>query len=111
VIDNLVSIASQRRKNRMSQEKKELQIYFPNELKGGVYCNSMMVTHTREEFIMDFMMIAPPVGSVTARVIMSPGHMKRVLSAIQTNLKTYENKFGTIQEAAEPGKGKFGFQP
>jgi hypothetical protein len=42
----------------------------------------MIVAHTKEEFILDFMMIAPQTGgSVTSRVILSPGHMKRVLEA------------------------------
>ena len=59
---------------------------------------------------MDFMMIAPPMGAVTARVVMSPGHVKRVISALKENMKLYENQFGTIQEAQEPGKGPMGFQ-
>jgi len=95
----------------MAEEKKaegNIQIDFPNSLKGGAYSNNMFVTHTKEEFIMDFLMIAPPTGAVTARVIISPGHMKRVITALQTNIKNYESKFGVIQEAAEP-KGTLGF--
>ncbi len=90
-------------------QQKEIKVEFPTNLRGGVYCNYMFVAHTREEFIMDFMMLAPPAGAVTARVIMSPGHMKRTIAAIQGNLKKYEEKFGKIQEAAEPSKGKIGF--
>jgi len=95
----------------MSEEKpqREFKIDFPASLKGGVYCNNMMVTHTKEEFIMDFMVLTPPVGTITSRVIMSPGHMKRTISALQDNLKKYEERFGKIQEAAEPTKEKFGF--
>ncbi|MEW6034115.1 MAG: DUF3467 domain-containing protein [Chloroflexota bacterium] len=92
------------------EQPKEIQVEFPANLKGGVYCNNMVVAHTREEFIMDFMMIAPPVGAVTARVIMSPGHMKRTLAALQENLRKYEEKFGKLQEAAEPTKGRIGFR-
>ena len=69
----------------------------------------MIVAHTKEEFIMDFMMMAPPVGAVTARVIMSPGHMKRMVAALQDNLKKYELNIGKIEEAPEPGKEKLGF--
>jgi len=90
-------------------QPKEIKVEFPSNLRGGVYCNNMVVAHTREEFIMDFMMLAPPAGAVTARVIMSPGHMKRTIAALQENLKKYEEKFGKIQEAAEPPKGKIGF--
>jgi hypothetical protein len=65
----------------------------------------MVVTHTKEEFILDFLMVVPPAGTVTARVIVSPGHMKRILVALQENISKYENAFGTIQIAEEP-KGK-----
>jgi hypothetical protein len=95
----------------MADEKKmqEIQINFPPEKQGGVYANNMVVAHSKEEFILDFMMIAPPNGVVTSRVIMSPGHVKRVIAALQQNLKHYEEKFGRIEEAVEP-PNPFGFQ-
>jgi hypothetical protein len=90
--------------------KKEVKVVFPENLRGGVYSNNMMVAHTKEEFILDFMMISPPVGSVTARVVISPGHMKRMLSALKINLEKYESKFGKLAEAAEPPR-TIGFHP
>ena len=90
--------------------KQEVKIVFPDSLKGGVYSNNMIVTHTKEEFILDFMMISPPVGSVTARVVISPGHMKRMVSALKTNLEKYESRFGKLTEAAEPPR-PMGFHP
>jgi hypothetical protein len=83
----------------------DIKVNFPPELQGGVYSNNMVVTHTKEEFILDFIMVAPPAGAVTARVIVSPGHMKRILVALQENISKYENTFGTIQIAEEP-RGK-----
>jgi hypothetical protein len=83
----------------------EVKVNFPPELQGGVYSNNMVVSHTKEEFILDFLMVAPPAGTVTARVVVSPGHMKRILAALQDNISKYENNFGTIQIAEEP-KGK-----
>lgn len=91
--------------------QREVKVSFPENLRGGVYSNNMVITHTREEFILDFMMITPPIGSVTARVIMSPGHSKRMLSALKANLEKYESKFGKITEAAEPPKPQIGFHP
>jgi len=90
--------------------KKEVKVSFPENLRGGVYSNNMVITHTREEFILDFMMITPPVGSVTARVVISPGHMKRMVSALRTNLGKYESKFGKLAEAPEPPRA-MGFHP
>lgn len=91
--------------------KKEVKVSFPESLRGGVYSNNMVITHTKEEFILDFMMITPPVGSVTARVVTSPAHMKRMVSALRTNLDKYESRFGKLAEAAEPAKPSIGFHP
>ncbi len=94
-----------------SKEKEkgmDVQVSFPEHLKGGVYSNNMVVTHTKEEFVMDFLMVSPPAGTVTARVILSPGHMKRVLAALEDNIRKYEQAFGMI-EKSEPPKGRIGF--
>ncbi|MDD4985688.1 MAG: DUF3467 domain-containing protein [Dehalococcoidales bacterium] len=91
--------------------KQQIKIAFPEALRGGVYANNMFVTHTREEFILDFMMVTPPAGSVTARVVISPGHMKRMVSALKDNLNKYEAKFGKLTEAVEPDKPPMGFHP
>jgi hypothetical protein len=90
------------------QKPMEIQVAFPDRLKGGVYSNSMTLSHTREEFVMDFLMIAPPAGAVTARVILSPGHAKRVVAALSENIRKYEGTYGTILTAEEP-EGKIGF--
>ena len=74
------------------------------ELKGR-YSNLLRVTHTREEFILDFINLAPPQGIVTARVISSPGHVKRIIQALQTNLAQYEKTHGIVLEAAAPDGG------
>ena len=82
-------------------KKQDLRIDLPANLRGGVYCNNMIVTSTKEEFIMDFMMVVPPAGAVTARVIMSPGNMKRTVAALHKNLQNYETKFGKGDEIAD----------
>ena len=75
-----------------------------DELKGR-YANLVRITHTREEFILDFINMVPPQGAVTARVITSPGHLKRLIRALSGNLKLYEERFGPVQEAPEPQSG------
>jgi Protein of unknown function (DUF3467) len=95
----------------MQPEKKsqEIEIKLPDNLIGGAYSNNAVISHTKEEFIMTFMMIAPPNGIVTSRVIMSPGHMKRFISALQENVKIYESNIGKIEEA-QPLKTQMGFK-
>jgi len=75
----------------------------------GVYANMMQVAHNREEFVLDFMNVLPPTGSVTARVVVSPGHLKRIVKALTENLKRYEDSFGQIREADAPASA-FGFE-
>jgi hypothetical protein len=74
------------------------------ELKGR-YSNLLRITHTREEFILDFINLVPPQGIVTARIVTSPGHLKRIIGALSTNLQRYEESFGAIEEAPDPGAG------
>ena len=97
----------------MAQQQKppqEVKVKISDEIKRGAYCNLMIVTHTKEEFIMDFILASPPEAVVTSRVIMSPGHMKRTISALQENLAKYEQQFGKIEAAPEPTtKSKIGF--
>jgi len=93
------------------EEKKGVQVIFPDSLKGGVYSNLIYITHTKEEFVLDFMMVVPPAGSVTSRVVISPGHMKRMISALVQNLEKYEGKFGKLTAAEEPPKPTMGFHP
>ena len=76
----------------------------------GVYANMMQVAHNREEFVLDFMNVLPPSGSVTARVITSPGHLKRIAKALAENLKRYEEAYGEIKQAEAPADS-FGFAP
>ena len=71
------------------------------ELKGA-YSNLLRITHTREEFILDFINVVPPQGIVSARIVTSPGHLKRIIRALGTNLRRYEEAYGVIEEAPDP---------
>jgi hypothetical protein len=75
------------------------------ELKGR-YSNLLRITHTREEFILDFINLVPPQGMVTARIVTSPGHLKRIVQALASNLTRYEEAFGPIPVAADPSGGR-----
>jgi hypothetical protein len=93
-------------------DAKEIRVEMRRELAGGVYANSLRISHTAEEFILDFIMIAPPAGDVTARVITSPGHMKRIVSAMEENIAIYEKKHGKIKPSAQPVQDQhIGFKP
>jgi hypothetical protein len=88
--------------NRNQQPANQLQVKITDEILRGVYANMVQVGHTAEEFILDFLNIVPPSGIVVSRVIVSPSHFKRLVSAMQENLKRYEAEFGTISLAVVP---------
>jgi len=83
-------------------DRRELPIKVPEQVLRGVYANQMVVSHTREEFLLDFVNLFPPEGVVNARVIVSPGHLKRMIRALQDNLARYEAKHGAVEEAEPP---------
>jgi hypothetical protein len=97
----------------MAQESKDqsqqIQVKVTDEVLKGVYANMVQVGHTAEEFILDFMNLFPPAGMLTARVIVSPGHMKRIAAAVTGNVKKYEEQFGTIKVSEGP-EHKIGFR-
>ena len=91
----------------MSGEGKQqtLNIKIGDEEQKGRYSNLLRIAHSREEFILDFINLVPPQGVVTARVVTSPGHLKRIVRALQENLERYEAAHGAIQEASDPAPG------
>lgn len=86
----------------MEEQNKKMQIKAKDDVLAGAYANVAQVAHTKEEFVLDFMSMFPPAGTLNARVIMSPGHFKRMIAAMQDNLQKYESKFGPIERADEP---------
>ena len=83
-------------------KQREFSVKMPDDVLRGVYANQMMVAHTREEFVLDFINFFPPGGVVNSRVIVSPGHLKRMIRALEDNLSKYESKFGQVIEAEAP---------
>jgi len=92
----------------MPNQQQQIQIKAKDEDLKGDYSNMMQVLHTKEEFVLDFFFVSPPQGVLCSRIIMSPGHAKRVIGALQENVKKYEEKFGQIKEAETP-EGNIGF--
>jgi len=91
-------------------QQQSIQIKASDEDLKGRYSNTMFIAHTKEEFIMDFLLISQPQGELVGRIITSPGHMKRIYKALSENIKLYEEKFGQIEESEGP-EPKIGFKP
>jgi hypothetical protein len=95
--------------NKNMPEQKQTEIKISDNYSGGEYANAMQVVHSKDEFLLTFLNVVPPSGRVCAKIISSPGHFKRMLTALNDNLKKYEDKFGAIEEAESP-KSEIGFK-
>lgn len=86
-----------------------MQIKASDEVLKGVYANTMQVLHTKQEFVLDFMNTFPPAGTLNARIIVSPAHLKQIVAVLADNLNRYEASFGKV-EASESPSSTIGFQ-
>jgi hypothetical protein len=91
-----------------NQPPHEIKVKIPDDMLRGAYANSLVVAHTAEEFVLDFILSLPPQPVCTARVLVHPGHLKRIIQALQQNLARYEAAHGTVASAPDPGPGPGG---
>lgn len=94
------------------QNEKKLNIEITEEVADGVYSNFAIISHSASEFVLDFVRIMPntPKGKVKSRVIMSPAHAKLLMTALQENVRKYEQQFGRIDGSQAPqGIDRFKF--
>jgi len=99
---------NQQNQQQGQPQQQQLQIKVKDEDLKGAYSNLMQILHTKEEFVLDFFFNAPPQGILASRVMVSPGHAKRIAAALTENVKKYEEKFGKIEQGESP-EGKIGF--
>lgn len=81
--------------------KKEIKVKISDEKLKGVYSNLMRIYHTKEEFILDFLSVFEPSGTVVSRIIVSPPHLKRIIKALKENIEKYEKNYDKIKETTE----------
>ncbi len=78
----------------------QLDIELTDEVATGHYINLAVIAHSPTEFVIDFIQVMPgmPKGKVRTRVILAPVHAKRLLAALQDNIRKYESAHGQIDE-------------
>ena len=85
-------------------EQVQVQIKADEKELVGQFSNLVMFHHTAEEFTVHFIYVFPnvPQGKLVSSVIVSPGHAKRIMRALEENIRRYEMQFGPIREVPEP---------
>ena len=102
----------------MAKEEKEskknsnqINIELSEEIAEGVYANLAMIAHSNSEFVIDFIRLMPgvPKAKVKSRIVITPEHARRLLAALEENVRKYEDTFGTIKSTNELPKFPINF--
>lgn len=93
--------------------KKELKIELAPEVATGQYSNLAVISHSAQEFYVDFVSVAPnmPQAKVVSRIIMTPENAKNLLFALRDNVSKYEQTFGEIERKTPKNAPKGGELP
>jgi hypothetical protein len=88
-----------------NQKEQNLKLNIHPDVAKGTYSNLVVVSHNPTEIVLDFAQMLPGLEGATVRerLIMSPVHAKRLLAALNDNLKKYEQQFGSIMEPSADG--------
>jgi hypothetical protein len=86
----------------MADEQKiqnQVNIELPDDVAEGTYSNLAIITHSNSEFVIDFVKMLPgtPKAKVKSRIILTPQHTKRLLTALKDNIAKFESAHGTIK--------------
>lgn len=86
----------------------EIQIELSDEIAQGIYSNLAVISHSSSEFVVDFIRVVPgvPKAKVKSRIILTPQHAVRLLTALKENIENFEKQNGSIGM-----KGNRGFVP
>lgn len=89
------------------QNKNEIKIELTPEVAAGHYANLAVISHSPNEFYLDFIAMAPnmPQAKVQSRIIMTPENAKNLMGALIENIKKYEQTFGEIQHKRPINQG------
>lgn len=91
----------------MAEEKEKkghLNIELDADTAQGTYSNLAIINHSQSEFVVDFVNIMPgvPKSKVKSRIVLTPQHAKRLLNALQDNVRKFEEKNGPISNYKQP---------
>ncbi|MEK6545268.1 MAG: DUF3467 domain-containing protein [Nitrospinota bacterium] len=91
---------------KQAPQQQQITINTADEMSRGHFSNSMFVSHSPEEFIIDWLLNSPNGTHLVSRIIVTPGHIKRIIAALLDNMKKYEQNFGQVT-TIEPSQQTF----
>ena len=82
----------------------QINIELDEKVAEGTYSNLAIINHSVSEFVVDFVSVMPgtPKSKVKSRIILTPQHAKRLLKALNDNVKRFEKVHGEIKDYEQP---------
>jgi len=98
-------MSEEKDKSDKNKSQKKMNIELGEDVSEGVYSNLAVITHSNSEFVLDFVRMMPgvPKAKVKSRIVMNPQHAKRLMKALNENIKKFESNHGTIKDIEQPG--------
>jgi hypothetical protein len=87
-----------------NQQQGQINIELDETIAEGIYSNLAIINHSASEFVLDFVCIMPgaPKAKVKSRIVLTPQHAKRLVSALAENIHRFELAHGEIKENEQP---------
>ncbi|HKK54224.1 MAG TPA: DUF3467 domain-containing protein [Patescibacteria group bacterium] len=95
-------------KNPQTEPEKK-QIKIADNIPGAEYSNAAQFQFNKDEMQMIYLNLFSGSGRVSAKIVTSPGHFKRMISAMTEAMGKYEKQFGEVKET-EPVAKEIGFK-
>jgi hypothetical protein len=89
--------------NNLPQQN-QIQVELTDEIAQGTYANLAIIVHSSSEFILDFIRIVPGTqkAKVKSRIILTPDNARRLLLALQDNVRKYEETVRSEADSHHP---------
>ncbi|MBI3861261.1 MAG: DUF3467 domain-containing protein [Planctomycetia bacterium] len=78
------------------------QLKLPDDMLGGNYANTVVISHSQAEFCFDFICNFYPRSVVTSRVYLAAPHVSEVFDSLQRCLEQYRQKLIQSRSALPP---------
>ena len=89
---------------RPSEEARAVRVLADAALGRGVYSNVVVISHTAEEFVLDFLLQLGGDAQLVSRIILSPAHAGRLVDALKANLEKRKQSIDGVRLQAESGE-------
>ena len=86
-----------------NKQQEQINIELDEKIAEGIYSNLAIINHSSSEFVLDFVSIMPgiPKAKVKSRIVLTPQHAKRLMTAIGENIHRFEVAHGEIKDTEQ----------